>query len=191
MKHVQFISGNIFLVVLFLMSCSQYSTEKQLKTEELNFDHKGMNQSKCISYAELVKDNNLLKAMSDSCVLNIFDTIKVNALKDDENFEGHDLIYKISELSDGWISELCVSLITDLFITDNKKFTSFYQSKENPSTSKFYQFLKEGLCIYIYDSNDPVNRKQKLLKLIANLSESGSKSAFNKMINELNEALCE
>lgn len=191
MKHVQFISGNILLVVLFLMSCSQYSKEKQIKTEEINVDLKGMNQSKCSSYSELVKDNNLLKTMSDSCVMSIFDTIKAKALGGDDNFTSFNLLFNISERSDGWISELCVSLITDLFIIDNAKFSSFYQTIENPSSSTFYQFLREGMCNYIYDSNDPVKREQKLLKMIANLSESGSKSEFNKMINEIDASFCE
>ena len=115
-----------------------------------------------IAYAELVKDINLMKGLSDSCVLNIFDTIKAKALGGDDNFTSYQLLFNIAEKSDGWISELCVSLISDLFIMDNKKFAAFYNSKQNPISSTFHQFLKEGLCIYIYNSNDPEKRKQKL-----------------------------
>ena len=184
--------GDLFFVrSTYLFEVPGHKTEKYLKTDEINADHKGLNQRKCISYTELVKDNNLLKAMSDSCVLNIFDTIKAKALGDNDNFTSYNLLFNISERSDGWVSELCVSLISELFITDNTKFASFYQSKENPSTSKFYQFLKEGLCIYVYDSNDPVIRKEKLLKKIDNLSVSSSKTQFKKMLNEMNASLCE
>lgn len=144
-----------------------------------------------IAYAELVKDINLMKGLSDSCVLNIFDTIKAKALGGDDNFTSYQLLFNIAEKSDGWVSELCVSLISDLFVMDNKKFAAFYNSKQNPISSTFHQFLKEGLCIYIYNSNDPEKRKQKLLKMIANLSQGDSKSAFNKMINEIDKSFCD
>lgn len=183
------------LCCFIVVSCTSMSKNSKERTNDNTDLDYCKNDSLIFNdfYLDLINNPNLISNLNDTCVLNIFNCIKNTAIIEVDDSKCYDLIYAIAKVSDGWISDAESSIITELFFEDLQGMISFYEQKADIFSSQFHRFLMEGLCVYIFDSNNPNANKSFILSKIDGISEvhQNTKSQLKMSLNEINESFCD